>query len=78
MDFVCLRCMAEFIQNSSDYMLLLGASSYFLGHENCSHFNENEEHDQSDDGGISGPVLDLPPGVSLPALSPKEKSEILV
>lgn len=74
--------MIEFIKNSPEYLIVLGVCIFlvFKIMKIIFSLDENEEDNQGDDGGISNPdpVLDLPPGVSLPEPSPKEKSEILV
>lgn len=70
--------MIEFIQNNPEYLLVLGASALLV----CKimkivlSVDQNEDDDQDDDGGIPNPdpVLDLPPGVALPAPSSKEKA----
>ena len=75
--------MFDFIQNNPEYIFVFGLSLFLVFKiiRAVLNYDQNDEDDQGNDGGIPDPdpILDLPPGVSLPLTPSKEKvSETLV
>ena len=63
--------MIDFIYQHPDYLFFLFLCLFFLYKVVLSINNNNQDEDDSDDDGGSGelpedPILDLPPGVSMP------------
>ncbi len=73
--------MLNFLQSHPDYLLVLGVLIFLVYKVIIAVKNFRPEDDDDDqDGGIfsSEPILDLPPGVSLPTGPEKEKESELV
>lgn len=74
----CLNCMIDFVQNNPDYFIFLSLLMFLVYKviREILDIDEYEDDDQDDDGGILNPdpILDLPPGVSLPSSHPEEKA----
>lgn len=72
--------MVNFLQSHPDYLLVLGVLVFLVYKVIVAIKNFRPEDDDDQDGGIlsSEPILDLPPGVSLPTGPVKERESELV
>lgn len=70
--------MLDFIQKHPDYLLMLGLLVFLVIRviKVVINIDKNDGDDTDGDGGITSqdPILDLPPGVSLPS-DPREAKE---